>query len=214
MSITQDTLATAVARANARMGTLTDTLNAADAKLGDGDTGTMLSRLIATFAAVDIRAAPNLGAAFMALAKAGAASTGSSLGTLITTAMMTAGKASAGQSPLGWDQLGPLFSAIRDAAMARGKAELGAKTIVDGLDALAVSLAGQDDPATMGVAASNAMQTALDEFRERPCTMGRARMFADKSVGLDDPGMLALAELVWAVVGHHDAHHHAGTALA
>lgn len=213
MAITQETLATAIERANTRMATLADALNAADAKLGDGDTGTMLARLIATFAAVDVRGAPDLGAAFMALAKAGAASTGSSLGTLVITAMMTAGKANTGQQSIGWDKLGPLLASIRFAAMARGKAELGAKTIIDGLDALASATEGKDDPQAIAIAASDAMGAVLDEFRPRPCTMGRARMFAEKSIGLDDPGMLALAELVWAIAGQRTAYH-ADTALA
>lgn len=207
MAITQDVLANAIERASIRMGTLADELNAADAKLGDGDTGTMLARLISAFAATDVRASPDLGTAFMALAKAGAATTGSSLGTLVITGMMTAGKASANQPALGWERLGPLLTMIRDAAMARGNAELGAKTIIDGLDALATGLTGQDDPAIMAVTADSAMQNALAAFRQRPCTMGRARMFADKSIGLDDPGMLALAELVRAAVRQHDARH-------
>jgi dihydroxyacetone kinase len=204
MAFTTHHLALAIERANARMATLADELNAADAKLGDGDTGSMLARLIAAFAAVDIEAQPDLGAAFMALAKAGASSTGSSLGTLVITAMMTAGKETAGQAGIGWDRLGPIVGKVRDAAMMRGKAELGAKTIVDGLDALAKALDGKSDPDTLGAAAEIAMDDVLTEFRDRPCTMGRARMFADKSVGLDDPGMLALAELVEAVT--RDAH--------
>jgi hypothetical protein len=200
MAITLATLADAIARANAAMSSLTDVLNAADAKLGDGDTGTMLARLIGTFAAVDVRNAENLGAGFMALAKAGAASTGSSLGTLIITAMMTAGKATTGKTELAWLDLSSLLAAIRDAAMARGKAELGAKTIIDGLDALATSLEGKTDAASAAIAAEQAMDAVLAEFRNRPSAMGRARMFAEKSVGLDDPGMLALAEIVRSLV--------------
>lgn len=196
MAITLETLADAIARANDAMSGLTDTLNAADAKLGDGDTGTMLARLIGTFAAVDVRNAENLGAGFMALAKAGAASTGSSLGTLIITAMMTAGKATAGKSELAWSDLSGLLAAIRYAAMARGKAELGAKTIIDGLDALASGVEGKTDAASAAAAAENSMDDVLAEFRNRPSAMGRARMFAEKSIGLDDPGMLALAEIV------------------
>ncbi|KKB12410.1 hypothetical protein VE25_07620 [Devosia geojensis] len=206
MAFTAHDLAVALKRANARMETLTDELNAADAKLGDGDTGSMLARLIATFAAVDIEAQPDLGAAFMALAKAGAASTGSSLGTLVITAMMTAGKETAGQAEIGWDRLGPIIGKVRDAAMMRGKAELGAKTIIDGLDALARALDRKSNPEALAKAAVAAMDDVLAEFRDRPCTMGRARMFADRSVGLDDPGMLALAELVRAVTkGAHQA---------
>ncbi|MFP9139264.1 DAK2 domain-containing protein [Devosia sp. XGJD_8] len=209
MAIDVHTLADAIERANRAMGGLTDQLNAADAKLGDGDTGTMLARLIGSFAAVDLQNAPDLGAGFMALAKTGAASTGSSLGTLIVTAMMTAGKASAGQDAIEWNGLSQILLAVRDAAMARGKAELGAKTIIDGLDALARAIAGKDDPAAVAAAAREAMNQALLEFRERPSAMGRARMFAEKSVGLDDPGMLALAEIVRAVTTNHSA-----TALA
>lgn len=196
MAITLATLADAIARANSAMSNLTDILNAADAKLGDGDTGTMLARLIGTFAAVDVRNAENLGAGFMALAKAGAASTGSSLGTLIITAMMTAGKATTGKTELAWSDLSGLLAAIRYAAMARGKAELGAKTIIDGLDALASGIEGKTDAESVAVAAEKAMDGVLAEFRDRPSAMGRARMFAEKSVGLDDPGMLALAEIV------------------
>ncbi|QDZ09513.1 DAK2 domain-containing protein [Devosia ginsengisoli] len=205
MAIDVNTLADAIARANQAMTGLTDVLNAADAKLGDGDTGTMLARLIGTFAAVDVRSAPNLGAGFMALAKAGAASTGSSLGTLIITAMMTAGKLNAGQQTMDWSRLGDVIAAIRDAAMARGKAELGAKTIIDGLDALAKAMDGKDNPASIAAASRHAMHQVLAEFRQRPSAMGRARMFAEKSVGLDDPGMLGLAEIIHAVTADHGA---------
>ncbi|ODT66876.1 MAG: hypothetical protein ABS75_25150 [Pelagibacterium sp. SCN 63-23] len=204
MAITVETLADVIGRANKSMGRLTDTLNAADAKLGDGDTGTMLARLIGAFAAVDTRGVADLGAAFMALAKAGAASTGSSLGTLIITAMMSAGKATAGKTALDWSQLGPLLASIRLAAMARGKAELGAKTIIDGLDALSAALEGLDEPDAIAAAANRAMDEVMDLFRQRPSGMGRARMFAEKSIGLDDPGMLALAEIVRAVTSGGD----------
>lgn len=196
MAITLDVLAGAIARASAGMTRLADGLNAADARLGDGDTGTMLARLVGAFADTNLRDAETLGAAFMALARAGAASTGSSLGTLIVTGMMTAGKASAGRTEIAWSELSPLLAAIRDAAMARGKAELGAKTIIDGLDALVHGLEGKSDAQGVAVAAMEAMDTVLAEFRQRPSAMGRARMFAEKSIGLDDPGMLALAEIV------------------
>src|SRR5690606_22958329 len=88
---------------------------------------------------------------------------------------------------------------IRDAAMARGKAELGAKTIVDGLDALAEALEGQTSAVSAAIAARKGMDDVLATFRNRPAMMGRARMFAERSVGLDDPGMLALSEIVRAV---------------
>ncbi len=202
MSITTDSLRIAVERAHVRMATLEPVLNAADAQLGDGDTGAMLARLVAAYDAVEPDRAAGSGAYLTALAKAGAASTGSSLGTLVTTAMLTAARFAGTDSELGADRLGALFAAVRDAVMARGWAELGAKTIVDGLDALACALDGIEDPAAVPAAAVAAVDQALAAFRPLPARMGRAGMFADKSVGLDDPGMLALAEITRAVAGH------------
>ena len=43
------------------------------------------------------------------------------------------------------------------------------------------------------------MDEALDTFRDRKATIGRARIFAEKSVGLDDPGMLAMNRIVKAI---------------
>lgn len=32
---------------------------------------------------------------------------------------------------------------------------------------------------------------ALDDFRDKPCKIGRARIFAERTIGMDDPGMVA-----------------------
>ncbi|WP_192871708.1 DAK2 domain-containing protein [Variovorax sp. JS1663] len=37
---------------------------------------------------------------------------------------------------------------------------------------------------------------ALAAFRDKPNRIGRARMFAEKSIGMDDPGMVALQRMV------------------
>ena len=84
--------------------------------------------------------------------------------------------------------------------IARGKAELGGKTVLDSLDAVAKALDGVADPAAAAEAAPQAARAALDAFRDRPATVGRARIFAEKSRGLDDPGMLAMALIVEAIV--------------
>lgn len=89
-----------------------------------------------------------------------------------------------------------LLATIRDAVMARGKTDLGAKTIIDGLDALTHGLAPLAKRAEIASVAQTAMSEVMDTFRNRPCTIGRARMFGEKSIGLDDPGMLALSEVV------------------
>jgi dihydroxyacetone kinase-like protein len=47
--------------------------------------------------------------------------------------------------------------------------------------------------------ASDAARAALDAFRDKPNRIGRARMFADKTIGMDDPGMVALLRMVDAL---------------
>jgi hypothetical protein len=43
-----------------------------------------------------------------------------------------------------------------------------------------------------------AAEHALDAYREREARIGRARMYGAKSVGFDDPGMLAVVLLLQA----------------
>ncbi len=171
-------------------------MNAADSRLGDGDTGLMLRRLLEKLETAIPAADGDLSASFQAFAKASASATGSSLGTLVTVAMLTLAKETRGRAELPWSDLAGLLAKVRDAMIARGGAALGDKTVVDMLDAVAQALSGVDSPANAASAARAAAATALDTFRARPNRIGRARMFGDKSIGIDDPGMLAFARLL------------------
>jgi dihydroxyacetone kinase-like protein len=44
-----------------------------------------------------------------------------------------------------------------------------------------------------------AAASVLDVFRQLPNRIGRARMFADRSIGLDDPGMVAVRRMAQAL---------------
>jgi hypothetical protein len=198
-------LAGAVQRAHDAMTHLEQVLNEADSRLGDGDTGSMLARVIQRLAEVNIGSEDDVGEAFYALAFAAAASTGSSLGTLLSAALMAMGKKTRGQIAVDWASLSGLLATARDTMMERGRASLGDKTVLDGLDALAAATAQLSDPAAIADASVSAMRDALARFRGRPCRIGRARMFAEKSAELDDPGMLALARLTEAVAGRLSA---------
>jgi dihydroxyacetone kinase-like protein len=89
--------------------------------------------------------------------------------------------------------------AARDQIQSRGKAEFGGKTVLDSLDAIYKSTSGLTDLEDIRTAAVLAADEALTEFRDKPATMGRARMFGEKSIGLDDPGMLAMKFIVYAI---------------
>ena len=194
MPLAADTVRTALARAAAEARAVEDKLNAADARLGDGDTGVMLRRLFEKLVPASPPDQADLGAVFQTLGSASASATGSSLGTLVTVSLLTLAKETRGKTQLAWSELGDLLAKVRDVVMARGGAALGDKTVVDLLDAVARSITGVDNAAEAAARAQDAAKRTIDEFRSKPCRLGRARMYAERSVGLDDPGMLPLLE--------------------
>ena len=176
-----------------------DGLNAADGALGDGDLGVTMrrgSRAVAERA--EEMPEDDMGRALMVAAQAFTKTSASSYGTLLATGLMAVAKALKGREGVEAGELPGLVAAARDAMMARGKAELGGKTVLDSLDAVAKALEGAGDPAGAAVAAAEEAQAA---FRDRPATVGRARVYAERSVGMDDPGMMAMTRIVRAVTG-------------
>jgi dihydroxyacetone kinase-like protein len=194
-TISIETISRAVQAVHAAMAGLEQELNAADAKLGDGDTGGMLARVIGKMADVDLSTAADAGTALTMLARAATLATGSSLGTLFATGLLTIGRRVKGQSDIAVDELSEYFAGARNAMMARGGARLGDKTVLDGLDAIARALEGLRSVKEAAEASAAAAESALEEFRGKPNHIGRARMFGDQTIGLDDPGMLAIARL-------------------
>lgn len=173
-------------------------LNAADAKLGDGDTGSMLRRVFSAMArGIAGKEQETLSETAKAAAAAAMKETGSSLGSLVATALITFAKmakaAETDGQPVTVKELPALLGAIRDAVANRGKSAIGDKTVVDSLDCLATRIKADD--VTLASARS-AADEALANFRDKPCKIGRARMFPEKSIGLDDPGMLACRRLL------------------
>jgi len=199
MGFTSTALDAAVHRAAVAAAQFESELNAADGKLGDGDTGIMLRRLFERLDAVSLP--HDLGDAFKSLATAAAGATGSSLGTLLMTALLAASHRLKGRSEVPWGELGAVMLAARDAMLSRGGGALGDKTVIDSIDAVGRAIDGLDDGAEAKVRSQKAANQMLVEFRDRPCRLGRARMFGDRSKGIDDPGMLAFTRLVEAVCG-------------
>jgi dihydroxyacetone kinase-like protein len=176
-------------------------LNAADGQLGDGDLGITVSKGWAEIAGAADALPDDVGLAFLECAKAFQKVSSSSYGTLTATAFMAAAKACKGRTEVPWAEVPVLIAAARDAMMARGKGALGDKTVLDALDAVAGATAGMDDPAAILSAADRAVTATLNAFRDRENRLGRARMFGEKSRGLDDPGMLALARVLGGLTG-------------
>lgn len=200
MELTVAQLAAGVHSAADAMIGLEQELNAADAKLGDGDTGSMLARVIGAMAAAEPERALSISDAFARLARAGMSATGSSLGTLFAGALLSLSKQTKDNPSVQWSDLGELLETARAGMQARGGASPGDKTVLDALDAVARAIAGKADSESIGPAAVKAAEQVLNAFRDLPCRVGRAKFFADRSSGLDDPGMLAVSLLAKAMV--------------
>lgn len=198
MSIDKADLLAAIDRIAAAMERDFDELNTADGALGDGDLGVTMTRGMRAIVEKKDELPDDLGMALFQCAQAFTKSSGSSYGTLMATGLMSAAKALKGQSSIEVDQVSALISGARDKMQELGKAELGGKTVLDALDYMAKATDGAADAAQ---AAATAVDQALDDFRNKPATIGRARIFGEKSVGMDDPGMLAMQRIVKAAAG-------------
>ena len=202
MALTTESLKAGLTRIAAAMEVAADELNTADGKLGDGDLGVTMVR----GCRLVMEALPDLpedvGMALMKCAQAFTKTSGSSYGTLLATGLMSAAKATKGRSAVPWSETGALLGGALEAMKLRGKASLCDKTVLDAIEAARTETATLDDtaaPAAIALAADTGAAAALDRYRDQANKIGRARIFGDKSIGLDDPGMLALKEMIAAL---------------
>lgn len=190
-------------RATRNLPEIRDRLNEADSRLGDGDTGMTVARVMEAMHATSSALPADTGQALAAVARAASQASGSSLASVVTIGLMAAAKASRGREAVDRAGVAALVQAAIDAIIARSGASPGDKTILDSLDAIRVDLAGHDPsaPVTGAAVAADAARRALDAFRDRPSKLGRARVYGDRSMGFDDPGMLAACLILDAAAG-------------
>lgn len=196
MALDHAALSAGLAAIAAHMETVADELNALDGQLGDGDLGVTMVRggreVVASLPALP----PEIGESLMKVAQAFTKVSGSSYGTLLATGLMSAAKATRGRTDVAWSEISPLLAGAFEAMRTRGKASLGDKTVLDVVNAVAEATKGLDDPAAILAAARAAVAETMDRFRNEPAKIGRARIFAEKSMGLDDPGMRAFKAIL------------------
>ena len=136
---------------------------------------------------------------FKAAALACAKASGSSFGTLLTQALLVAARDTREQETLSRADIAKLLSESFQVLSARGGAVLGDKTVLDAMDATASALQSAADGDDLRAVAVEAVTQTLSTFRDKPNKIGRARMFAERSIGMDDPGMIAFLRIVEAV---------------
>ena len=197
--ITTDSIKTAVTKIAQLMEESADELNAADGLLGDGDLGITMVRGFREIIEVRDSLPDDVGMALFQCAKAFTKSSGSSYGTLLATGLMSVAKKKKGQQEIQVEEISALLNDALDSMKQRGKAELGDKTVLDVIAASSQAAKDQSDGSSVLKAISEAVTSTIDEFRSRQSKIGRARIFSKKSIGLDDPGMLAFRKMLEAL---------------
>ncbi|MDL4915110.1 MAG: DAK2 domain-containing protein [Enterobacterales bacterium endosymbiont of Blomia tropicalis] len=200
MSLNAEQLCAVLLRCCSRAKEAAEELNRLDGQLGDGDLGATLEKCARLTEAALAPTPQDIPAVFQAASMACARASGSSFGTLLGVALLTAAKQNSEMKTLDLQTIPSILEAVLAALMARGGASLGDKTVLDAIDALTRTLKTQPLENWPSVA-PQAVAAALETWRQKPNKIGRARMFAERSVGLDDPGMVAFAHLVDAATG-------------
>jgi phosphoenolpyruvate---glycerone phosphotransferase subunit DhaL len=196
MALTSHTLSEGLKKIGARMEVVADELNELDSQVGDGDLGVSMvqcSRQV-TNASSDLP--EDLGMAFMKCMQAVIKGSGASFPTLLAGGLMAIAKAVKGRTEVPWAEASDLLTLTEEAMVARGKAAVGDKTVIDAVEAARKATEGLTEPGAILDAAIKAVDEAIECMRDKPNKAGRARIWAEKSVGLADPGMVAFKRIL------------------
>ncbi len=168
-----------------------------DRAIGDGDHGINMERgFAAVLAQLDHLAAQGLGDALKAVGTTLVLKVGGASGPLYGTLFMALGKALPQDATR--EQIADALAQALDAVKARGKSDIGQKTMLDVLAPVfaVVREGGQDLPARLRAAAAAAASATVPMKAIR----GRASFLGERSIGHMDPGARSSALMVEAVV--------------
>jgi dihydroxyacetone kinase-like protein len=174
----------------------TEELTDLDRAIGDGDHGANMRRgFEAVLAAVDELSAKNLGESLKGVGTTLVMKVGGASGPLYGTLFMSLGKSL--QDEVSCEQVADAFAAAIDAVKARGKSDVGQKTMLDVLFPVLGVLreGGMELPMRLRAAAKDAAEKTIPMRAIR----GRASFLGERSVGHMDPGARSSALIVGAV---------------
>jgi dihydroxyacetone kinase-like protein len=175
----------------------TDELVALDRAIGDGDHGLNMKRgFEAVLADLDKFSAMPLDESLKGVGMALVMKVGGASGPLYGSLFIALGKSLPAQADR--TGLAQAFAAAVDAVKARGKSEVGQKTMIDVLVPVLSILkdAKSDLPARLCAAAQEAATATIPVRAQR----GRASFLGERSIGHMDPGACSAALMVCAVV--------------
>jgi len=172
-----------------------------DSVVGDGDLGlTMSDGFAAAYKAASESGETDIGKLLYGAGKAMSVAVPSTMGTLMASGFMQAGKVLKGKTEMEPADVAAIFAAYLDGVANRGKAKIGDKTFLDGfapaVDALNASLEAGDDLSAAAAKASVAAKTGFENTTTMIAVHGRAATRGEASRSLQDPGA-AVATLIF-----------------
>jgi len=177
-----------------------------DQQMGDGDLGITVSKIAAAdraFAAQN--SIEDIGKFLAALGMESNKAAPSTMGTLLATALLRAGKEVRGASELNPDQLCAMLRAAEQGMQERGKAQLGDKTVMDALHPAVETFTAEVRNGKCLAEAGRGMVSAAEAGRDRVTPLqskvGRASWVGERTIGLVDPGCAALVIILRAILG-------------
>lgn len=206
MGCTADTTTTAIRAAASTISDHKAELTHLDREIGDGDHGENLARGFAAVISKLAAAEPRTPGEVLKLVATTLISTvGGASGPLFGTAFLRAATAAADAAELDGAAVASVLAAGRDGVVARGKAELGDKTMVDALtpavDAAQQAATDGGDVSAVLTAAADAAASAAAATAPLQARKGRASYLGERSIGHVDPGSQSTAYLLRALAG-------------
>lgn len=164
-----------------------------DSVVGDGDLGlTMGDGFKAAYKAASESGETDAGKLLYGAGKAMSTAVPSTMGTLMASGLMQAGKVLKGKTELTEEDITMLFQGYLDGVMNRGKAKVGEKTFLDGLapavEAMKAAFAGGDGVKDAAKKAAAAAEKGFEDTTTMVAVHGRAATRGEASRSLKDPG--------------------------
>lgn len=182
-----------------------DELRDLDQALGDGDLGITISAgsaaVIAALEQLPDDATPTDIA--RASAKAFANANPSTMAALVAGALLAGSRVWADATDVTVSDAQAFAAAAATSIAQRGKTQVGDKTILDGLAAVADALVDESDADVALDAAIAAAANAVQSTKDLQSRRGRASWLQERSIGIADPGAMALLRFVesWKAAG-------------
>ena len=176
-----------------------------DRAIGDGDHGENMDRgFSAILEKLDAESPASPGAAFKLAAMTLMSKVGGAAGPLYGTAFLRAGTAVGDATELDAGTLAQALAAARDGVVARGKAEVGEKTMIDAwtpaVDAANAAVASGAGPVAVLDAAATAAEAGAVSTDPLIAHKGRASYLGERAIGHRDPGAASSALILRAAV--------------